>query len=434
MAEDTVFALATAPGRAALAIVRLSGPRVRFAVETLAGSCPPPRRASLRRLRDEAGAVIDEAIVLFLPAPASPTGEDVGELHIHGGRAVTVAVLDRLGALPGLRPARPGEFSRRAVENGRLDLTSAEGIADLVAAETSAQRRQAVAQAGGGLERAARDWRATLLRALALLEAEIDFPDEDDVPAQRQAVAAMLRELDGAIRSTLADAERGERLREGARIVIAGPANAGKSTLLNALAAREVAIVTPVAGTTRDLLDVALDLDGYPAVLTDTAGIRPTDDFVERIGVERARQAADGADIVLWLQPVDRPGETPPELGGATVVVVSSKADLGTAPDRTLPVSAATGEGLSTLRARLAELVGERLGGSEPALVTRARHREELATVLDEIAVVLAEPDLPIEFAAEHVRRAVGAIGRLTGAVDLDEVFDLIFSEFCIGK
>ena len=294
--RDTIFALSSGRPPAAIAVVRISGPGAGEALKQLTGKLPAPRQAALARVRDPAsGATIDQALILWFPAPASETGEDVAELQLHGGRAVIAATLSALSRLPGLRPAEAGEFTRRAFENGKLDLTAVEGLADLVAAETEGQRRQALRQLEGALGAPAESWRQRLIQALALVEARIDFSDEADVPENLLAPAlAIARELEREIAAALADGGRGERLREGLVVAIAGPPNAGKSTLLNRIARREAAIVSPYAGTTRDVIEVHLDLDGWPVTLLDTAGIRETDDPVEMEGVRRARERAAG--------------------------------------------------------------------------------------------------------------------------------------------
>jgi tRNA modification GTPase len=435
MARETIVALSSGAGKAGLAVVRMSGPGVRFALETIAGAVPEPRRAALRRLTAPGGDLIDNAIVLFFRAPKSFTGEDVAEFHVHGGRAVIGALVDALLCLPGTRLAERGEFTRRGVENGRFDLTTAEGIADLVGAETAAQRRQALRQAGGALALEAEGWRGRILQALAYVEAEIDFPDEEDVPRLldrvRGEVAGALAEIEAA----LAGGRRGERLREGAVIVIAGPPNAGKSTLLNALARRDVAIVAETAGTTRDAIEVHLDLDGYPATVIDTAGLRETADRVEQIGIGRALKAARAADLLLWLTAPDARGE-PPAVA-APILQVRTKADLFDSPPQqdTIVVSAVTGLGLGKLAERLATTTRAVLEGAESALVARARHRQELSAVAQHLRRAgEAAPGAPIEFLAEDLRLATRGIGRLTGRVDVDEIYDLIFREFCIGK
>ena len=431
--NDTIAALASGVGKAGIAVIRLSGPAVRAALEALAGGVPAPRKAARRSLRRGAD-VIDDALVLFFPGPASFTGEDVAEFHVHGGRAIIHDLLEALTGFAGVRLAERGEFTRRAVANGKFDLTTGEAIAALVDAETASQRRQALRQAGGALEQAVLSWRQRLLRCLALMEAEIDFPDEEDVPELRERVQAEVAALLAELRAALAGAVQGERVREGAIFVVAGPPNAGKSTLVNALARREVAIVSPFAGTTRDAIEVHLDLDGYAATLIDTAGLRETSDPVEQIGVARAIEKAERADLVLWLRAAD--AHASPPAFGAPVLTIATKGDLGAnRGSADLVVSAKSGVGLAELTARLAAAAREILEGGESALVTRERHRREIEIVAVHCAAVAeAGAGVPVELLAEDLRLAVRAIGRLTGQVDIDEVYDLIFREFCIGK
>lgn len=440
--SDTIFALSSGPPPAGVAVVRLSGPGVRFGLETLTGSIPEPRVASVRSLRDAAGGLIDRGLVLFFPGPASFTGEDVAEFQVHGGRAVVAAVLSTLSALPAFRPAEAGEFTRRAFANGRMELTQVEGLADLVASETEAQHRQALRQAAGDLGRLYDGWRERLVRARALIEAELDFPDEDDVPGsvsvQVWDEVALLRQ---DIVNHVGD-HRGERIRDGAEIVILGPPNAGKSSLLNAIARRDVAIVTPEAGTTRDLIEVRLDLGGYAATLVDTAGIRRSDSAVEQEGIRRAEARAGSADIVLWLTDMtdspdpEAPAAPPGALRlGTKIDLIDSEAERSLrAAAFDLVVSARTGEGVPALLAALARRLGDALAPSESPLVTRARHRAALGAALAAIDAALAEPGRPIELRAEDLRRAGDALARITGRIDVDDLLDVIFREFCIGK
>ena len=443
-AADTIFALASAPGRAGIAVLRLSGPGAGNALHSLAGRIPAPRVAQRARFRDPAdGEPIDEGLALFFPAPRSFTGEEVAELHLHGSRAVVAAMVDALSRLPGLRPAEPGEFTRRAFQNGKLDLTEVEGLADLVAAETSAQRRQALRQLEGELGRLYESWRARLLRALAHVEAEIDFPDEG-LPSELWAeVRDEARALRGDIAVHLADDRRGERLREGVSVAIIGPPNAGKSSLMNALARRDVAITAATAGTTRDVIEVALDLDGYPVLLADTAGLRESSDAIEEEGVRRARARAAAADFRIVVVDATRPDEAGAlgSLSGAALVV-ANKVDLrpsdggrwadalGVGP--ALRLSLRTGQGLTELLARLAAEMKTRLHPGSAPVITRARHRAALvdaAAALDRFAVAT----MP-ELAAEDLRAATRALGRITGRVDVEDLLDIIFREFCIGK
>ncbi len=521
--RPTIFALSSGRGPAAIAVVRISGARAGEALKTLTGKIPSPRQAALGRVRDpQTKDVIDEALILWFPAPHSETGEDTAELQLHGGRAVIAAVLEALSRIEGLKAAEAGEFTRRAFENGKLDLTAVEGLADLVAAETQGQRRQAFRQMKGLLGGRAESWRQKLIQALALVEARIDFSDEADVPENLLAPAlAMARELETEIAAALDDSHAGERLREGLVVAIAGPPNAGKSTLLNRIARREAAIVSPYAGTTRDVIEVHLDLHGWPVTLLDTAGIRETDDPVEREGVRRARERAAAADLVLWV--VDARDEIAAKNAAAEGAAKSSPVILGPPEGRdpksitpaaeyglparrsaaplndelapptwlirnkidliqglgvrnepgiasigksenvfetTKPLinivdneltrrnefsfnknelefnlSAVTGDGFDPLLAGLARHAEKTLAGSESALVTRVRHRRALEEVLAALrraqsGEVAAHEDL----LAEELRIAATALGRLTGRVDVEDVLDVIFRDFCIGK
>src|SRR5215470_897983 len=325
--DQTIFALSSGRPPSAIAIVRVSGPEAGTVLTKLAGKIPPPRMASRALLRDAQGQPIDDAVVLWFPGPASATGEDVAEFHVHGGRAVLASIFAALSIVENVRPSEPGEFTRRAFENGKLDLTEAEGLDDLIHADTDRQRRQALRQLNGLLGDKARDWRAQIIEASALIEAGIDFSDEGDVPAELIAPAlARIKTLLGEIQNVLSASGRGERLRDGLVIAIAGPPNVGKSTLMNQLARREVAIVSPHAGTTRDVIEVQLDLDGYPVTVIDTAGIRETDDPVEQEGVRRARARASEADLVLWLNDTAHAGF--PQQGSAPIWLVRNKIDL----------------------------------------------------------------------------------------------------------
>jgi tRNA modification GTPase len=450
---DTIFALSSGRPPAAIAVVRISGPQARVALEALIGRVPEPRRAAFARLRDpQNGDVMDEGLALWFPAPRSETGEDVAELQVHGGRAVISAVLAALGKLEHFRPAEAGEFTRRAFENGRLDLTAVEGLADLVSAETQTQRRQAVGQLQGFLRDRAEMWRERLIKALALVEAGIDFSDEADVPGHvLQPALEIARGLQEEILEVLAGAERGERLRDGLVVVIAGPPNVGKSTLLNRLARREAAIVSPWAGTTRDVIEIHLDLSGYPVTVLDTAGIRTSDDPVEQEGVRRARERARSADLVLWVLDASEqgPGRSAAagpeaEFNKTPMWIIRNKSDLvdgstggngdlGAAG--TFQVSALSGEGVDALAAELSGFAAEALGSAEPALVTRARQRHALEEAVAALRRADAEGSAENEdLVAEELRLAARALGRLTGRVDVEEVLDVIFRDFCIGK
>ncbi|WP_336490724.1 tRNA uridine-5-carboxymethylaminomethyl(34) synthesis GTPase MnmE [Methylobacterium nigriterrae] len=432
----TIFAPASGFGRAAIAVIRVSGPACASLLTALGGTLPPPRRLSLRTLRDPAdGEVLDQALVAFLPGPATVTGEDMAELHLHGGLAVRAGVIRALAAFPGCRPAEAGAFTRRAVLNGRLDLTEAEGIADLIDAETEAQRRQALRQLDGALGRQVAAWRERAIGCLAGAEAALDFSDEGDVD-EAALDAGLLDEalaLRDEIAAALADERRGERLREGFTVVIAGPPNAGKSTLLNALSRREAAIVSAQPGTTRDAIEVRCDLGGLPVILVDTAGLRETEDAIEAEGIARTRRRMASADLVLRLVPPDG-AASPPLSAGARCLPVRTKADLAGAPGEGLAVSALTGAGLDRLLDAIRAEAEAALEGGD-ALITRERHRDALARCLAHLERVLAGADrLPPELVAEDLRLAVRALGEVAGQVGVEEMLDRLFSGFCIGK
>jgi tRNA modification GTPase len=442
MARDTIFALSTGRPPAAIAVVRISGPAARGALERLVGKIPAPRVATFATLRSAAGSVIDDAVVLYFPQPHSATGEDVTELQLHGGRAVLAALFDELGGIDGMRPAEAGEFTRRAFENGKLDLTEAEGLDDLIHADTEAQRRQALRQFKGLLGQRAEDWRRQIIEASALVEAGIDFSDEGDVPDELIAPAReKIARLAGEIDDTLVASVRSERLREGLVVAIAGPPNAGKSTLLNRLARREAAIVSPYAGTTRDVIEVHLDLDGYPVVLLDTAGIRDTSDPVEEEGVRRARERAADADLVLWLtEPMADKGQ--PEMAG-TVWQVLNKIDLAgrealrgqfTFGGPTFEISAKAGQGVGELTDALGRFAAAYFADGESALVTRARQKALLETAVAALRRAGQVQTGADEILAEELRLAAHALGRLLGRVDVEDILDKIFKDFCIGK
>lgn len=429
---DTIYAAATPAGRAAVAVVRVSGPQARSVVRRLTGrAAPRPRMASLRTLRADDGLVLDEALVLWLPGPASYTGEDSAEFHLHGGPAVVAGVLEALGA-QGLRLAEPGEFTRRAFENGKLDLAQAEGVADLIEAETLAQRRQALDQLGGRLSSAQAAWRAALIEALSVFEAAVDFPDEE-IPADVAARARpVLDQLIAELAAAVSGAERGARVREGYRIALIGKPNAGKSTLLNALARREAAIVTATPGTTRDVIEVPLVLAGYKVLLADTAGLRETADEIEAEGVRRARAWAAEADLRIWLVDGAETDAPPPEIGPEDLRLATKRDLAEPANEFAAPFTAKSPTDLAWLESTLAERVVAALGGHEPPAATRQRHRALLSEALArlESARVAEEPEL----AAEDVRLAARALDRVTGRISPDDVLDRVFSTFCIGK
>jgi tRNA modification GTPase len=453
--RQTIYAVSSGVGRAGVAVLRLSGPGAGPALTALAGRLPPARRAALVRLRDPSGGqTIDRSLVLWFPAPGSFTGEDVAELHVHGGRAVTAAVIAALERLPGLRPAEAGEFVRRSFDNGKLDLSEVEGLADLINAETEAQRRQAVAQLDGALGRLTRNWRTTLVTALAHVEATIDFADEDLAPGAGpdgvlKSVKHHILCLENDITQYIDDSYRGERVRHGLAVTIIGAPNVGKSSLLNALAKRDAAIVSDIAGTTRDVIEVHLDLDGYPVILADTAGLRDgaRDDEpharIEAEGMRRTKARALAADLKVAVFDIRETG-MPDSATGALVddntLVVLNKADLAAAqvPDRVcgqaaIAVSAKTGDGLGALERALGRAAAGRLeAGSGSPVFSRARHRRALQDCASALHRAAAAP-LP-ELAAEDLRLAARALGRIAGTVDVEDILDVVFRDFCIGK
>jgi tRNA modification GTPase len=451
--RPTIFALSSGRPPAAVAVVRICGPQAGRALEKLIGRLPAPRHAALARVRDPADReTIDEALALWFPSPNSETGEDMAEIQVHGGQAVIAALLGALARIEGCRMAEPGEFTRRAFSNGRLDLTEVEGLADLIAAETPAQRRHAYRQLKGLIGDQAEAWRRQIVEALALVEARIDFSDEADVPEDLVDPALhVAQQLRNMIAAALADGGRGERLRDGLVVAIVGPPNAGKSTLLNRLARREAAIVSPYPGTTRDVIEVHLDLAGYPVTFLDTAGIRESADPVEREGVRRAAARAAAADLVLWVidSQASEPStgdilETPIK---TECWLVRNKIDLAgdklwincesqsTSYGKELAISAATGAGIEALIGALAAFAQNYFATTESTLVTRARHRhalEETVAALDRASAQGGSGHE--ELIAEELRAAATRLGRLTGRVDVEDILDVIFRDFCIGK
>ena len=431
--KHSIFALASAQGRAGVSVIRLSGDKALWAAQKLTNKTLKPRYATYTGLSHH-GEVIDQAIVLYFPAPHSFTGEDCVELHVHGSRAI----LDRLYGLFngfGLKLAEPGEFSRRAVENGKIDLTQAEGIADLVDAETEAQRQQALTQMDGGLRRRYETWRTDLVDLLARLEVYIDFPDEDLPDDLSQAILARIEALRDSLNAALVDADRGRQIREGYRIVILGEPNAGKSSLFNALLKAEAAIVTPVAGTTRDIIEAQLRIGPYSVLLYDTAGLRETDEIVEREGIRRARAKADEADLRLWLVDGLR-AEVPADMQDGDLLVFS-KTDLAPGVSRetsAYAISVKTGAGVTELVAAIESRVTEALSGQTFPAATRERHRERLAAARDHLDQALVSRLRVPELTAEHVRMAFNSFEALFGRYDVEGVLDVVFSTFCIGK
>ena len=442
-AAETIYAVATAVGAAGVAVVRVSGPRASVVLEVLSGRTLEPRRATrveVRGARD--GSLLDSALALWFPKPASFTGEDTVEFHLHGGRAVVTAVMGEVGGIAGLRVAEPGEFSRRAFINGKLDLTEAEGLADLVAAETEVQRMQALRQLKGELGGLYESWRQRLLRCLAHGEAELDFVDEDLPADLRAGLCKDVTVLEREMADHLDDQRRGERVRDGARVVIVGAPNVGKSSLLNRLARRDVAIVHNMAGTTRDVIEVNLDLSGYPITISDTAGLRESDDEVENEGMRRARMVADSADLVAGLFDASRYPDLDSftlSLLGAEGLAVFNKTDLmaRNLPNMVgkcsaVPVSCKTGAGLDRLMEELRSKAEQMMVGNGSPIISRQRHRESLAACHE--ALVRCGLANESELAAEELRHAVHALGRITGRVDVEDILDLVFQEFCIGK
>lgn len=448
--NQTIFALSSGRAPTAIAIIRLSGPQAGVAVERLCGKIPAPRVAYFATLRNENREPIDEGVVLWFPGPHSVTGEDVAEFQVHGGRAVIAAMFEALGKIEGLRPAEPGEFTRRAFENGKLDLTEAEGLDDLIHADTDRQRRQALRQLKGLLGNHARDWREQIIKASALVEAAIDFSDEGDVPDDligpaKERVKHLLDEIEGV----LAAGGRSERLRDGLVVAIAGAPNVGKSTLMNQLARRDVAIVSPQAGTTRDIIEIYLDLDGYPVTLIDTAGIHDTSDPIEQEGIRRAKARAADADLIFWLvdgrtdevgiapSPADWNEAIPSDPG--RVWTIRNKLDdlagatmTGSDGQPVFSISAKNGRGLSELTNRLIQFASSHFD-DEASLITRTRHRTLLRDTAGALGRALRMREEP-ELIAEELRIAIHSLGRLTGRVDVEDILDSIFRDFCIGK
>jgi tRNA modification GTPase len=448
--NQTIFALSSGAGRAGIAVIRISGPQSGVTLEALAGRLPPPRLATLARLRDPGdGSPLDDALILWFPAPQSFTGEDVVELHVHGGTAVVAAVLDVLGRQNGLGMAEPGDFTRRAFLSGKLDLTGAEGLIDLIDAQTQAQRRQALRQSDGRLGRLYDGWRDRLIALLAHFEAAIDFPDEELPDRLEETVRTGILGIEKELTQHLDDKQRGERLRDGIHIAILGPPNVGKSSLLNLLSRRDAAIVSAQAGTTRDVVEVRLDLGGYPVVLADTAGLRESTDAIEVEGVRRARMHAGISDLKLVV--FDGACEDPHNMDTSIMdlidgdtIVIFNKIDLLSGANQSVPsslgvgalatcrISVRTGQGVEQFLDVLRDAVGDRMGQATAPVITRARHREAVRSCSDALNRALNAGESAL--AAEDLRLAVRALGRITGSVDVEDLLDVIFRDFCIGK
>jgi tRNA modification GTPase len=437
--SDTIFAISSGAGLSGICVIRVSGPAALLAAEKLAGPLPKKREAALRRFRrPDTGEILDEGIIIVFPKPQSFTGEDVCEFHVHGGLAVQRAVLEAVGSLPGLRSAEAGEFSRRAVRNGRLDLLGAEGLSDLIHARTERQRRQALHHSLGKASELVEDWRRKLIGILGRVEAAVDFIDEPGVAEEalrqvRRPLEALISEMQKAV----AEARRGAAIRDGVRVVLSGPPNVGKSSLLNVLARRDAAIVSAMPGTTRDVIEVAIELAGIPVILSDTAGLRDgTRDEIEAAGIERTQREIKAADIVVWVSATDRERDDPPSEVDSDPIWVENKSDL--TPNRCsgggLPVSAKTGVGIQefmdAIEARVLALSGE----AESATLIRVRHEQAIRDCVANLTEAFDSPPEQIELVAERLRSAAQALGRLTGAIGVEDVLDSIFREFCIGK
>lgn len=428
---NTIFALATPRGKSGVAVIRISGPGVRKVADNICAGVAPSHQARLRQITGQDGALLDQALTLFFQAPNSFTGEDVLELQLHGSTATVNAVLAELGGMPGLRMADAGEFTRRALENGRLDLAQIEGLADLLEAETEAQRKQALRVFSGALGVRADEWRSKAIRAAALLEATIDFADEDVPEDVTDEVRALIDSTSVELQAESKGSHIAERIRDGFEVAIVGAPNVGKSTLLNALAGRDAAITSEVAGTTRDVIEVRMDLHGLPVTFLDTAGLRETSDHVESIGIKRALQRAEAAELrIFLLEKAEKPENL---VVRADDIIVQAKVDLGAGNG--LGVSGLTGLGLDALIARITEVLEKRAAGSQTAI--RARHRQAIDKAL--VALVQARIEVEAgpdrsEFAAEELRTAIRALDSLIGRVDVEDLLDEIFASFCLGK
>lgn len=437
--SETIFALSSGRLPSGVAVVRISGPKTRFVIETICGDLPSPRHADLRSFRERQGNLVDRGLVLFFPNPNSFTGEDCGEFHLHGGRAVVDSMISLLYTFENCRLAEAGEFTRRAFANGKFDLTVAEGLADLIAAETDGQRRLALQIASGSQVKLYSSWRTEMIRARALIEAELDFADESDVPGSvSDQVWLSMRDLAEKIEGHVADGKRGAIVRDGFRVVIVGAPNAGKSSLLNALAGSDVAIVSDEPGTTRDLIEIKLDLGGLPVLITDTAGLRETGGRVEQMGIDRAVERASAADLILALTDLSNPLPVALEqFKNDNLMHIGTKMDLldrGAPNGFDLTISTQSESGLSDLIELLQTKAEAAAGNLSDPLPTRRRHMELLAETSREINHAVDDQRAPLEVRAEYLRRASHALGRITGDVDVEDILDVVFSQFCIGK
>ena len=443
--KPTIFALSSGAGKAAIAVIRISGPAASRIIEQMAPPLPRKRRAVLRKLRHpKTKEVLDEGLVFWSAAPKTETGEDAAELQVHGGRGVVQAVLEALSTVEGCRLAEPGEFARRAFNNGRLDLAQAEGLADLIESETEAQRRQALRQATGANSTLYEGWRAKLVNAAALVEAAIDFSDEGDVSSDAMQLSHRVVEgLANEVRRHLDDGHRGEIVRDGFRVALVGPPNAGKSSLLNALAKRDAAIVSEEAGTTRDIIEVRLDLNGLAVVISDTAGLRQAENTIEQEGIRRSIRAADEADLILWLTEVHSTDSALPselQTSADKTLQVLNKIDLlgekplPNLPDDLIAISAKTGDGVSALANRIATNASEQVTSGDEPVISSLRHRKLLETCAEALSAYLAGTAGETELRAEDLRRAAAALGKITGRIDVEDVLDQVFHRFCIGK
>ncbi|KZL24197.1 tRNA uridine-5-carboxymethylaminomethyl(34) synthesis GTPase MnmE [Pseudovibrio sp. WM33] len=445
--QETIYAVSSGALPSGVAVIRLSGPQSGPILRKLIkGKFPVSRESCLKKLWDPVdGSVLDHALILWFEGPGSFTGEDTVELHCHGGRAVVAAVLRALSTFEKTRPAEQGEFTRRAFHNNKLDLTEVEGLADLIDAETDAQRRQAQRQMDGALGDLYSQWRETLIRSRAMIEAELDFSDEDDIPdSVADEIWVELAKLRDQIVAHLSDARRGERLRSGLQVVLLGPPNAGKSSLMNKLAQRDVAIVTPEAGTTRDVLEVHLDLGGYPVTLIDTAGIRESAGMIEKEGIRRALVHAEKADLILWTHAPNVAAEELPESllkNGAEIWRLNTKSDLGSDADhdsfettQKINVSVREEGGMNALLSSLESFAERNIGLIENPLITRERHRSHLTQCVEDLNHGIQAEGFPIELRGEDLRRAADQLGRITGRIDVEDLLDVIFRDFCVGK